>query len=151
LREKGLLTNLIHFYYLVKLVSNDKIQIDFKKSKLFKRNYKNPYDEISGQIKINTDNVSCKLVSTKKNLFSITINDNKKKNTYFLEKGFLISKFGKRFKRKFPMANFFTSLFYNNFMKRNIKLLPEYNDIKPICNDIFYQSKKHFKKSLIIR
>ncbi len=152
LREKNLLTNLVHFYYLIKLLSKTNIiHIDFKGSKLIKKNYNYPYDEISGEIKINTDNISCKLISKKENLFSITINNYIKKFTYELKNEFLILKQNKKVKIKFPMAKYFTSLFYNNFLERNIRLLPQYHEIKPICNDIFSQSKKYFKKDLIIR
>ena len=152
LRGKNLLTNLVHFYYLIKLLSKKNIvYIDFKKSKLIKKTYNYPYNEISGEIKINAKNILCRLTSKKENSFSITINDYVKKLSYELKNEFLILKQNRKIKIKFPMAKYFTSLFYNSFLESNIKLLPQYNEIKPMCIDIFSQSKKYFKKDLIIR
>ena len=154
LRDNNLLTNLVHFFYLAKLIDKkNKIFINFKDSNLLKRNNKSKYDEIKGKIEIFSKKLKCIVCSTKKESFSLIFSVGKKKESYKLKNGYLIRNRNNKKKTKiqFPLAKIFTSKFYNDYYLKKKTYLPYYKEVNDLSKYVQLETERHFKKKILIR
>ena len=153
LPKNSLLTNVVHFYYLLQLfVINKKISISYKRSELFVKNKNNPYDEVNKMITLQSDKNRIRLHSTVQDIFSIEIKSSDNRKLYIFKNNNLVRKdMGNIDKFRFPIAKFLTSKFYNNFEKKGIKLLPEYHQVSGLSMEVLRSANKYFKKKLIIK
>ncbi len=158
IRKERLLTNLIHYYFLLELVSNDEIFIDFTNSKIIKKKFsKLTFDEARGKIVFK--NRSRQIAEIKSNF----LNNNdiwkfKSENIDFhleINGGNILVKSKNKLKKyKFPFSSQTTAAFFNKIIK-NPKILksdfPRFNAISHISKKILKEGRKTFKKDLIIR
>jgi hypothetical protein len=153
LKENNLLTNVVHFYYLVKLLNpGKKIKVDYKNAYLVKeKNFEN-YDELNGKIEILSKNIKCSIVSQKKDVFKLGVKYSKMKINYSLQNGYLNYQLNnKRKKIQFPLAKYFTSKFFNDYFDKKLSYLPNYNEVAFISKKILIDAENYFNKKLIIR
>ena len=153
LKENNLLTNVVHFYYLVKLLSpNKKIKVDYKNAYLVEeKNLKN-YDELNGKIEILSKNIRCLIFSQKKDVFKLGIKHSKIRVNYSLKNGYLFFLHkNKQKKIQFPLAKYFTSKFFNDYFNKKISHLPKYSEVESISKKILDETQNYFNKKLIIR
>ena len=151
LRKNNLLTNLIHFIYLVSLFNkNKKFKISLKKSSLIKSNKNKIYDELSGMISVISQKVKCFIFSTEENIFKISLSYSNKKINYVLKKNKLVSNINKK-NIKFPLAKFFTSKFFNDFYFKKEMHLPTYKEVNFLSKRLLLIIEKYFKRKILIR
>jgi hypothetical protein len=149
LPEKKILTNLIHFYEIFKILGKSKIKIDFNFFKLLK--LKNGYHDGTGKIILKNDfGSTMEILSQKKgNNFSIEFKS-KKLN----ERIDLINNQIKFKKRKntidFPLASKVTCNFYKNLKKKRNIFFPKYNLITRSSKEIIKNLSSKYKKKIYI-
>ncbi len=157
-RKGRILTNLIHYYYLIQVLTNREIDINFTKAKLIKKNFSHlSFDEVSGKVifkeklknlgeiqnspnnndilKISTKNKEFKLIMSGSNILRYENNKNRKKY-------------------QFPRSSITTANFFIKMLKKTkIKPtdFPDFKIISKISKKIMTEGKKVFKKNLNIR
>ena len=149
LPEKRILTNLIHFYEIFKILGKNKIKIDLNFFKLLK--LKNGYHDGTGKIILKNDFGS-----------TMEILSQKKENNFVFE--FKSKKFNERinlvnnqiqFKKKknkidFPLASKVTCNFYKNLKKEGNVFFPKYNLITKSSKEIIKNLSLKYKKNIYI-
>jgi hypothetical protein len=154
LRNNSLLTNIVHFFYLIKLIdTKNKIFINLRDSNFLKKKNKSEYDELIGKIEISSNKSRCLICSTKRDSFSINLSTTKKKRSYKLKNGHLFynGEDKKKYKIQFPLAKNFTSKFYNDYYFKKKTHLPYYEDVNSLSKYILFEVEKYFKKKILIR
>lgn len=150
--QKSILTNLIHFIFILKFLNQEKnLKIDFSKLNLKKNNL--GYHDGVGEIKVTNELHSNMIIKTQKikNDFQIKISTHKFNKTIIL-KGRKIKLHKSRRNINFPLASEITYKLYKGLMNKNNKInLPVYKDVEKICKQILLDLSKSFKKQIYVR
>ena len=151
LPEYKLLTNLIHFYEIFRILTNDKIRVnlDFFKLKKIKKNY---YDGTGKIILNNVTGSKMEILSKKKgNNFSFNY------RSVYLKKNIKVSG-GKIFLREknrkkildFPLASRVTEKIYQKIISKKNTILPNYSQTKISSQKIINSLNKRYQKKISI-
>ncbi|OUW24620.1 MAG: hypothetical protein CBD34_00220 [Rickettsiales bacterium TMED174] len=154
LPNKKILTNLIHFFEIFRLLTGNNFKIDLTNFNLKKIN-KTYYDG-NGEIRFKSKKNSIMLIKSKKmdNNIIFTYNSANSKKKIIISKGIIqIYKNSKILKKKFPLASIETSKLYRNLskIKYNHKIFfPQYPIIEKSSKIILKSFFKKFKKRVKI-
>lgn len=150
--EKKILTNLIHYYEIFRILSGEKFNMKLDKLVLHKK--KDLYHEGTGEIEFNKNN-SKMIIKTRKmkNTFFFNYHSNSllKKVTY--KEGNIIDLLNKGKKIKFPLASRVTYKFYkkldNQKFYKNI-IFPKYELIEKSSKNILSCLNNYHNKKIYI-
>ena len=150
--KKSILTNLIHFIFILKLFNRKKnFKIDFSSLNIKKNKF--GYHDGVGAIKVTNKLKSTMIIKTQKirNSFQIKMSAYKFKKTINLNgKKIKINKHKKNI--NFPLASEVTYKLFKGLMNKNNKInLPVYKDVDKISKQILFDLNKSFKKQIYVR
>ena len=152
LPEKRILTNVIHFYEIFRILSGEKFKINFEKLIIYKKI--DGYHEGTGKIEFSKNN-SKMIIKTKKmeNTFIFNYQSKHFLKTVKFKKGNIVDLINKDKKIKFPLASSVTCKFYekviNNKNRKNISF-PKYELVEKSSKRILNILNNHFKKKIFI-
>ncbi len=154
LPNKKLLTNLIHFFEIFKILSSKNFKIDFKQFDIKKID--NRYHDGNGIIKFKSQNGSKMVIRSKKmsnNIIIFYCCDKKKIKIVISNGKIFVTENSKKIIKKFPLASIETNLFFNTLMKKNKisqKTFPRYTTIEKSSKKIINSLNKEFKTKVRI-
>ena len=155
LPKKKILTNLIHFYEIFRILTKEEFKIDLSEFRL--NNLNKFYHEGDGIIKFVSKNKSKMIIKTKKIKNSVFINyrSNKRRMRIVIDKGFIkIYQHSKAKIKKFPLASLETYKFFQNLIEKKRKKkqinFPKYSTIEKGSLKILNCLNKKFNKKINI-